>query len=83
VRAVITTLAACYSKDAKLLEAEAQAHDRLARALAHLGDPDAAKREIGLQPQYSQQAKERLNVKLKEVTSLGIRCTLRIRQPSG
>jgi tetratricopeptide (TPR) repeat protein len=47
----------------------AEAHYRLARALAHLGDHEAAKKEMALQQQYSQQAKDRLNAKLKEVTT--------------
>jgi predicted Zn-dependent protease len=52
-----------------LLPAYAQAHYRLARAYSHLHQPEQAQAEIALQQRYSQQEKDDLDAKLKEVTT--------------
>jgi tetratricopeptide (TPR) repeat protein len=52
-----------------LRPAYAEAHYRLARAYSHLHQPEQAQAEIALQQQYSQQAKDELNARLKEVTT--------------
>ncbi len=45
----------------------AEAHYRLSRAYAHLGQREQAQREIALQQQFSQQQKDQLNSRLQEV----------------
>jgi tetratricopeptide (TPR) repeat protein len=45
----------------------AEAHYRLSRAYAHLGQRDEAKAEIALHQTYSQQAKDSLNARMQEV----------------
>ena len=52
-----------------LRPAYAEAHYRLARAYSHLGDKAGAQREIALQQQYSQEAKDHLNARLREITT--------------
>lgn len=44
-----------------------EAHYRLSRAYAHMGQREDAQREIGLQQKYSQQEKDSLNARLQEV----------------
>ena len=46
-----------------------EAHYRLSRAYAHLGQRDEAQQEIALQQKYSQQAKDSLNNHLSEVVT--------------
>jgi tetratricopeptide (TPR) repeat protein len=46
-----------------------EAHYRLSRAYAHLGQREAAQQEIALQQMYSQQAKDSLNNHLSEVVT--------------
>lgn len=46
----------------------AKAHYRLALAYSHLGKRDKAQQEIALQQQYSEQAKDKLNARMQEVT---------------
>lgn len=46
-----------------------EAHYRLSRAYAHLGQREAAQREIALQQRYSQQEKDSLNARMGEVVT--------------
>ncbi len=46
-----------------------EAHYRLSRAYAHLGQREEAQQEIALQQKYSQQAKDSLNNHLSEVVT--------------
>jgi predicted Zn-dependent protease len=46
-----------------------QAHYRLARAYSHLGRQEQARGEIALQQKYSQQEKDSLNARLRQVTT--------------
>ena len=61
--------AATLRKAIALRPAYAEAHYRLARAYSHMHQPEQAQAEIALQQQYSQQEKDDLNAKLKEVTT--------------
>ena len=45
----------------------AEAHYRLSRAYAHTGKPDEARQQIALQQQYSEQEKDALNRRMREV----------------
>jgi predicted Zn-dependent protease len=46
-----------------------EAHYRLARAYSHLGRREEAQHEIALEQQYSQEAKDNLNGRLRKVTT--------------
>lgn len=56
-------------KAIELWPAYPEAHYRLSRAYAHLGQRDEAQQEIALQQKYSQQAKDSLNAHLQEVVT--------------
>jgi tetratricopeptide (TPR) repeat protein len=47
----------------------AEAHYRLSRAYAHLGEHDQAQQQMALQQQYAQQEKDALNAHMKEVVT--------------
>lgn len=57
------------NKAIELRPTYAEAHYRLARAYAHLHQPELANSEMALQLKYSQQEKDDSNRKLKEVTT--------------
>ncbi len=61
--------AASLEKAVGLRPAFAEAHYRLSRAYAHLGEGERAQTEMALQQKYSQQEKDETNAKLKEVTT--------------
>ncbi len=61
--------AASLARAVELRPAFSEAHYRLSRAYGHLGDVAAAKREIALQQQYSQQEKDDSRKRLQEVTT--------------
>ncbi len=61
--------AASLEKAVELRPAFAEAHYRLSRAYAHLGDAARARVEIALQQKYSRQEKDETNARLKEVTT--------------
>ena len=50
-----------------LRPAYAEAHYRLSRAYAHIGKQDEARQQIALQQQYSEQEKDALNRRMREV----------------
>lgn len=60
---------AALEKAVALRPAYPEAHYRLARAYSHLGQREKASAEIALQQQYTQQEKDSLNARLREVTT--------------
>ena len=65
--------AALLERAVALRPAYPEAHYRLSRAYAHMGQRDDAQREIALQQKYRQQEKDNLNTRMQEVVKFVVK----------